>query len=317
MYSTSLASPCPLHSGLPSGEQMIPTREADMLGFGILAGYKSLGIPDYRIGSIEEVYSTLDSLDTTGKAKKVVRDARTIEPVCTFGFSDLIPMAAPILRLRGSTTIRIPIPTEHSVGLTCHKEGFVVFYHRLKAHVAANIGQIPDRRKWVLEQYEYMATRYIEWEDEVAANKYANGRSLPFLEKVHDLWDATSMYFKGLAQSHPGFAYTDLMASHIKHAVHYWNDAWANMRGDEGRKTHDWYGLRDWIAEGAHMYWEYLPDIVIEMQRKCNVDGSLVEEAWIMMMFRAFCWWRCHWMMHGQGMVKDASRLPSRYWDSK
>ena len=243
-----------------------------------------------------------------------MRDARTIEPVCTFGFADLIPIAAPVLRSRGSTIIRIPTPAQYCIGLTYHKEGFVIFYHRLKAH---NIHWPSNHTRWVLEQYENLRSKFAEWEDEVEANKYANGDSLAFLEKVHDLWDATTVYFKVLQKSCPSFKYTDLMASHIRHAVHYWNDAWANKRGDDGRKTHEWYGLRDWIAEGAHMYWEYLPGVVADMQRKCDMRDEMIREAWIVMMFRAFCWWRCHWMMHGQDMADDNSRLPSRYWDCK
>lgn len=288
-----------------------------MLGFGMLPGFKPLNIPEHRIGSIEEVFLTLDSLDGSGNAKKVVRDARTIEATCTFGFSDLIPMATPILRRRNSTIIRVPIPTEYCVGLTCHKEGLVVFHHRLEEHIATHAGQKPDRRTWVLKRYESLKDRYSEWEDEVEANKHANGRSHEFLDEVHDLWDETTAYFVDLQHSHPSFKYTDLMASHIRHAVLYWNDAWANLRGDDGRKTHDHYGLRDWIAEGAHMYWEYLPSITTDIKRKSDVDDSFVHEAWILMMFRAFCWWRCHYMMPGQDMAKDSSRLPSRYWDSK
>lgn len=111
----------------------IPTREADMLCFGILPCYTSL-IPHraFKIGTIEDVYTTMNILDETRKASKKIKDVRGIVPTCTFGFSDLIPLAAPMMRLRGTTVIRLPIPTEYCVGLMCHKEGFVVFHNRLK-----------------------------------------------------------------------------------------------------------------------------------------------------------------------------------------
>ncbi|KAL8825212.1 MAG: hypothetical protein Q9191_004549, partial [Dirinaria sp. TL-2023a] len=55
-----------------------------------------------------------------------------------------------------------------------------------------------------------------------------------------------------------------------------------------------------------------------EMRRKnAMIEESLVNETWIVMMFRAFCWWRCTYMMPGQGMVENPSRLPSRYWGSE
>ena len=89
-----------------------------MLGFGILPGCEELDLPDYHIGSIEDVYLTLNQLDPTCKASQKVRDVRGIVPTSTFGFSDIIPMAAPMLRLRGSILTRIPIPAEYCVCLT-------------------------------------------------------------------------------------------------------------------------------------------------------------------------------------------------------
>lgn len=141
------------------------------------------------------------------------------------------------------------------------------------------------------------------------------GRSLGFLERVHDVFDGTTGYFRGLEERGKGFRYRHLVAAHVMHAVRYWNDAWANIRGDEGRGTHEWYGLRDWIAEGAHMYWEYLPKVVQEVRRRgCELGEEVLREAWVVMMLRGFCWWRCHYMMPGQDMVKDEKRVDSKYW---
>ena len=104
------------------------------------------------------------------------------------------------------------------------------------------------------------------------------------------------------------------MATHIRFAVNFWGDAWRNIRENKARNH---YGYRDWLAEGAHMYWDYLPEIAREMKEKSGVDEEKIKEAWITMMFRAMCWWRCHWMMKGDNMVKDESRVPSRYWGSR
>ena len=309
-----------LHCNHPSlelskADVIVPTPEAAQLGFGILPGCKALDLPDYYISSIEDVYSTLNQLDPTCQASQRVRDVRGIEHSCTFGFSDLIPMAAPMIRLRGSTIIRLPIPTEYSVGLTCHKAGFVVFFARLRELVKSTDGVVTDDIGWVFDQFSSLGAKYPEWENEVEANKLANGRDLEFLEQVHDCWDRTTEYFRDL-QNRPGprLRYADLMAAHIKAAVNYWNHAWENIRDGSAR---DHYGHRDWIAEGAHMYWDYLPGIESDLHRKSGVKRDVVKEAWIMMMFRAMCWWRCHWMMEGENMVKDESRLPTRYWGSK
>lgn len=128
----------------------VPTPEADMLGFGILAGCKTLSIPSLRMGTIGDVYASMNLLDKSHKSSQKIKDVRGIEPNCTFGFSDLIPLAAPMMRLRGSTVIRLPIPTEYWGGLTLHEEGFVVFHNRLKEYIQARNGLVSDRIKWVL-----------------------------------------------------------------------------------------------------------------------------------------------------------------------
>lgn len=128
----------------------IPTCEMDMLGFGILPGYKALSIPDFRIGTINEVYAAINFLDKLYKASQKIKDVWRIEANSTFGFSDLIPLAAPMMRQRGSTVIRLPIPTQYCVGLTCHKESYIVFYNRLKNFIASKNGAVFDRIKWVL-----------------------------------------------------------------------------------------------------------------------------------------------------------------------
>ena len=232
-----------------------------MLAFGIVAGCKRLHVPDYPMSSIEDVYRTLNSLDPSCRASKKVRDVRGIEPSVTFGFSDLIPLAAPIFRIPGSIHIHLPTPSEYCVGLTCHQEGFVVFHHRLKEHISNHNGRIPDLRVWVLQQYERLQTRYVEWEDEIEANMNGGARSIEFLDDCHSRWEECTRYFEQLQSSKRPLVYLVLVAAHIKHAVNYWGDAWEHLRREHGKQPHDHYGLRDWIAEGAHMYWEYLPDI--------------------------------------------------------
>jgi hypothetical protein len=293
---------------------MIPTPQAAMLSFGILPGCKALNLPDYHISSPPDIYTTLNHLDPTRKASQRVRDVRGICPDSAFGFSDLIPLAAPMFRLRGSTIIRIPTPTQYCTGLTCSRPGFVVFRARLSAFINEQEGPVSEHISWVSEQITTLALTYPEWEDEVLANQHANARALEFLESVHDSWDRTTEYFHALEnrQVHR-LVYADLMAAHIKHAVNYWNDAWSNIREGRGREH---FGQRDWMAEGAHCYWDYLTSIEEELKGICDVDGETVKEAWVMMMFRGMCWWRCHWMMGG-GDMGEEERVRARYWGSK
>ncbi len=93
-------------------EFYVPVSKVDAMGFGILRGYRSLGMPDFCIGTIEEVLDTMDALDPSGRMTKTLRDVRRLEPNVTLDISDLLPLAAPVMQLRGSTIIHLPIPME-------------------------------------------------------------------------------------------------------------------------------------------------------------------------------------------------------------
>ena len=152
-------------------------------------------------------------------------------------------MAAPMLRLRGSTITCIPIFTQYYVGLTCNTPSFTVFRARVLALVKESENLATDQIMWVCGQLIDLAVNYTGWEDEVEANQHAGGRKLELLEQVHDCKDRTTEYFRDL-QNRRGYCllYADLMATHIKHAVNRWNDSWENIR--EGR-AREHYGQRD------------------------------------------------------------------------
>ena len=173
-----------------------------------------------------------------------------------------------------------------------------MFHNRIKDFLGSRSVDGPfEQAHWVLEQYERLKARYSQWENEAENHNRVNDRDLSFLEDVHDCWDAA----------------TDLMASHLTHAVHYWTDAWQRLKEGNAR---DNYGLRPLEAEGAHLYFDYLPLVVEDMRRK-GFEGpdKLVHGAWFTLMFRAFCWWRCHSLHTGEDPSHKGSPLPSRYWD--
>ena len=305
---------------LSKAELYIPTREADMMGFGILPGYDRLKIPFFKVGTSDEVFATMDILDSSRKASRKLRDIRNLlvgkwDAHCTYGFADLISLAAPMIRRRQSTIVRIPPPAECCLSLLSHKEGFVVFHNRLKEFLSRqNENMVFQQANWVLEHYEKLKTRYREWENETLINERVNGSDLNFLEEVHGCWDATTDYFVQLEDASQ-LHYRDLMSSHVSHAVNYWGDAWRNINDGTIR---DNYGLRALEAEGTHLYFDYLPQIVTDMRTR-GFEGpeELVYEAWFTLIFRAFCWWRCHYLHPGENQDYKGSPLRSRYWDSK
>lgn len=169
-------------------------------------------------------------LDRTGKASSKLKDMNSLlvekwDAHCVYGFSDLIALAAPMIRCRHSTIIRVPMPAEYCSSLLSHKEYFVVFHNRLKEFVGARSVDVPfEQADWVLEQCGRLKARYSQWENEAENNNLVTGRELIFLEDVHDCWDAATDYLVQLQEKHR-LRYLHLMASHITHAVNYWTDA--------------------------------------------------------------------------------------------
>ncbi|KAL8947870.1 MAG: hypothetical protein Q9183_007742, partial [Haloplaca sp. 2 TL-2023] len=301
------------------------------LFFGILEGDRSLNLPDYRIGNTEEVYGTMYSLDPTGTATKKIRDNRhpSFAPKCLFGFSDISPLAAPFLHEtmlqepKQSHPIRLPIPAQYTTGLLSHKEGFVVFSHRLDAFINSsryirekNIARLPVPPGLLKVQYAYkhLQKTWQEWEDEVLANSQINNRPSGMLRCCELAWTMCEKHFIKLNRDYGESFYRDLMASHLKNAVNWWHQAWNRMREGTAR---DNFGLRDYIAEGMHLYWDYLELVVEEMVSRgyTAVPKEIIREAWVMMIFKGFCWWRSNWMMEGQDMCEAPERLPSEYYD--
>ena len=301
-------------------EMYIPTREADMMGFGILPGYDRLKIPFFKVGTKNEVYATMDILDSTRTASRKLRDINHLladkwDAHCMYGFSDIIALAAPMIRRRNSTIVRVPTPAEYCSSLLSCKEGFVVFHNRLKEHLRDRDRNMPfEQAHWILEKYEDLKMRYSEWENEVENNEQVNDGDVNFLEDVHSCWDAATNYLVELHDTNQ-LGYFDLMASHISHVVNYWGDAWGHIK--QG-KCRDHYGLSGLGAEGTHLYFDYLPLIVADMRTK-GFEGpdELVHQAWFTMIFRGFCWWRCHSMHPAEHPSIRGEVLPSRYWGSR
>ncbi|KAI4099124.1 MAG: hypothetical protein L6R37_006117 [Teloschistes peruensis] len=252
-----ILDPC-LPSKVPDS-LFVQSAEVDKLFFGILPGCSRLNISDYRIGTTEDVYTTMYTLDPTGSATKKIRDNRhpSFAPKCLFGFSDIIPLAAPMLRRQNSTVIKLPVPAEYNTGLLAHKEGFVVFAHRLNEYIdspqytSTPSLPVPPRILHLRHFYCCMRSKYPEWEDEVLANSQVNNRSAKFLHHCKVAWNGCTEYFASLNQEYGQNFYGDLMAAHLKHAINWWHQAWNRMREGTAR---DNYGLRDYVAEGMHLY---------------------------------------------------------------
>lgn len=79
------------------------------MGFGIVSGEASLGVPDYKLETEEEVLATLRIVvDPSREAAKRMKDILGANPGWTPGISDIIGFAAPQIRQSFSSIVRVP-----------------------------------------------------------------------------------------------------------------------------------------------------------------------------------------------------------------
>lgn len=307
----------------------IPSREADMLGFQIVAGNYELYLPDFIFdGStgLPAVKLAMNKLGIDPGVQDMYADYFQ-RSGCFFGFSDLIGMVTPFLPLPGSSVVQIfsPYPEAHD-SPTNWWEGFVVYHARLLQCMEEQrkTGDQSKQMKWVLERFEYMRSTYPwnqcpSWEAESANNETKNGRSLDFLNDLRDIWAMTTTYFEMLQtqyrhlESSKRFRYVDLVGAHIAQAVYYPDLAEADIKAGLNKRHELGAGRSKRVAEGMHIYVDQIPKVVGFMKEKGFDDESIVKEAWWTLILRAMCWHRSVAFIE----IQKANLVPPSYHGSR
>ncbi|KAI4188301.1 MAG: hypothetical protein LQ346_005343 [Caloplaca aetnensis] len=295
-----------------------PTAEVDMMRFGMLPCHNLMGQDFITMGTLEDIQASLNYIDKKMWSwKRVFEDRGTFDGM-TFGFPDVIPLAAPMLRAIGSCKIRLPMPTDTCASLLTRKEGFLIFRQRLDEYIANNMEDAESKHaRWVLEIFDDLDRLSEFWKDDLKLDFPATSENISFLDIVSRYWDDTTVYFEELeAMDCISFKYEELVACHIRHAVNYRREAHQRIEDNEQR-YHEGRAHLDWLVEGMHLYWDYLPSIASELSERFGTTERLICSAWIMLMFRAFLWSRCHFFCPPDQARPEYKVLPSRYWNSK
>ena len=282
-----------------ASNQIVPSYQADMLGFQIVPGDRTLFLPDFVFDD-SNGFVPIDQIMESLGVNRNVRDmyAKSFQRSGRLhGFSDLIGMVAPFLPLPGSSIVQIfaPYPQFHD-SPTNWWQGFVVYHARLLEYIEEQkkAGSHSKQISWVLDRFKYMRRTYPwnqcpSWEREIENKRVKNGRSLSFLNDLRDTWSATTTYFLSLG---PSFRYIDLVGAHIAQAVYYPDLAEANIKAGQNK----WYELgaapSKRVAEGMHIYIDQIPKVVDFMKEKGFDDATVVTEAWWTLILRAMCWHR-------------------------
>ncbi|KAK4232755.1 hypothetical protein C8A03DRAFT_20016 [Achaetomium macrosporum] len=282
--------------------------QTDMMWFGILPGNTELKLPDLGIGTNEDVQNTLMQLDPTGRAGKVLKDLQHNDPRNWHGICDIVPMVAPWLRQSPSTINPYPRPCPYAYGLTWYCVAYHAFYDRLRRHNGTSKATGPDDRpstRWVQKTYEALHERFGEEWDGISRD--LDKRGVAFFDTLEHYYEETTRYFLDKA---PQFSYMDLVTAHLREAPRSHRDAQRRLDSN----TLHWKNFmndRPWRGEAMVLYWEYMPNYVRYMRgRGYKCDDATVEEAWIILVFRAFLWQRTH-----VGLANEPA-LPSRFYGS-
>lgn len=132
------------------------TRDMDKILFGILPGNQDLGLPDFCIATPNDCMDVLEQLNewNTTLREKLKKDAWSQR----YEFNDLIPMAAPVFRQRGTIDQRIPLKYYWSCLFT-FEPAFVGFSKCLQDFNHGHDGGTVQTR-WVQEKHEHLCTNW-------------------------------------------------------------------------------------------------------------------------------------------------------------
>lgn len=127
------------------------TTDMDKILFGILPGNHDLGLPDFCIATPEDC---LDVLEEINEWNKTLKDKLKKEAwFRTYEINDLIPMAAPIFRQRGTVDQKTPLK-HYWACLFTFEPAFIGFSKCLQdfndAHEGGTI-----QTQWVLKEHQY------------------------------------------------------------------------------------------------------------------------------------------------------------------
>lgn len=316
-------------------ESYLPVGGSSDLIFGVVPGNKLLKSHEKYLGTQESIVSFLNFMDNTGhrnlRLVNTLTQAMTEQPGFMPGYSDIIPITAPKLSTRLSTICNLPMPNRHCGGVLKSSLGLQTFCGRLKSYMAKNVEitseQLRETANWIakLDCFDQWKAPEYDWACVPLSERYspeeAYTAAAQYRGLVHDALDDSEAYLCRMNvdpegsyhgyQRHKkkGFCYDTLVLEHIRMAIVAYGTAKqrlaANNDNDVGLKSDDW------LSETMHVYWDELPGLSKRIADITTCDERTAADAWVAMIFRAFCWHHCHRMLE-PGMI-----LPLEWRGSK
>ncbi|KAK4198924.1 hypothetical protein QBC40DRAFT_229118 [Triangularia verruculosa] len=304
-------------------DSFLPVDDVSYFLFGIVRGNPRLACYDRRIDSPASITHFLDFLDSTSATPlhlsanlaKAMKQREGWMP----GFGDIIPITAPKLSSAESLLCRIPMPNSYAPGVLRSKEGQQVFCARLRDMHTATGASSQQLAKIMLHLDILERDHHDFWTagDEVwgtirldehisdLANAAFRAKEA-YSRTVHIILDEMEDYLIGInvdprgsirgykKELRRGFCYDTLLVEHIRMAVDSYEAAIEKLIIPPS----EWRGLsggrRDWLAACMNEYWDRLDVVCAAVSEYTDAPRELIIDAWVSMIFRAFCWHHCH-----------------------
>jgi hypothetical protein len=311
----------------------IPVKEADKLGFGLVEFDHRLFGPNMRgdldLGSLAGISRTLNLIISFRHHKSIDVVLRNISSAMNSGkafipgLNDMVPLCSAMLSQSDNKYSgpdrwwnRIPSPNLYLKGVTSSREGFRVFRLRLENLVSSRGINSTRQSVYILSCVKTLfATHGARWETEKDWEQWNRGFEANASPIGYDENTAKDQVMKHHSEmtdflQKTRVRYKDLVSEHIILATR------PLLNVPESYPTNSEYGKEDFDPEmvgSMEAYFDCLPELTdrVRMRHEAALTADEVEDAWLSMIFRAFCWQRSH------VMIPEVPPLPSEYWNSK
>jgi len=303
----------------------LPVSGISDLIFGIVPGNTKLNCWTRPVGKMEEINEFLDFLDNTGDENmhlvETLEAAMNARVGCMPGFSDIIPLTAPMMASKSSFLCNLPMPNKYSPGLLRTKEGLQAFCERLRKYIASQDAASQHHQqmqKWIhrLESNERWNRKDTAWAcmpvTKGEPSQEVRNEQRKYQVEIHDVFDQAEEFLCTInktEQQGNAAIYDTLLVEHIRMAIPAYGKAMKKL----GHKSMDKIDPRDrdWLAASMEVYWDELPVVAKRVAVASRCDVGLAADAWVIMIFRAFCWHHCH------RLIPTKMVLPSEWHRSK
>ena len=313
---------------------IIPTEEADKVGFGIIPGDDRLGMPDLPMtaedGSFDEIDASMSALNITRRAQNVMREVWRQHGYYE-GWNEVICLACPFLPMPEENSINCVLrPLQHIASPLLWREGRRAF--RIRTRHEADILNSSSKSPKLAKHLENLWQRYItgwktypSWGSETFFDKSTrNCYSKEFLMYLKGQHDWTTDYFLNKEpntlkhERGQDLEFKDLLSAHLSMAPSAWPVARENDKKGNYKRA---FGESKRMFEVFQVYADRLPEVAERVKETSGFDDEeVVREAWWSLMYRGQVWWLSVQILGGPHRTPDDRRgiyVPSSYWGSK